>query len=368
MLRIDGHTFSPLPKSILHKSTAGQNMTGPFPSELSKLTLLQSIGFGYNQLTGTIPRSISRLKQLAGFAVEYNLLSGDLPTDLYVPRMQTISLGDNMLDGRIPEERLEEMPLLRTLSLPSNFITGTIPSQIGMLSSLTFLRLDENGITGTLPSEIGQLSKLRLLWIDGISLSTTIPSEIGNLRASLWFLFAQGAGLKGTIPDSFYELTMLQRALLNENELEGTISSKVSQLRNLRVLDLHKNNMIGTIPSEIGNEDNPPIRLTFSGNHFEGMSRNLSAFFACLIRRYPSTSHHHKSDLSIHDQCLVGSVPEELCAVDDLWADCLVPAPVEAESTKNFGGGDDGVVPFASNACDCCTRCCEAEADICEEM
>ena len=247
-----------------------------------------------------------------------NILTPSLSieTELYRPRMRTINIGDNLLEGRIPEDSLEELTMLRTFTTSANFFTGPIPSQIGLLSSLTFLRLDDNAFTGALPSEIGNMPKLRLLWMDGLSLSTTIPSEIGNLRESLWFWFAQGAGLKGAMPDSFYELTNLKKALLNNNELDGTLSPNVAQLTNLIEMDLHDNNFQGSIPSEIGALIPQLKGLTLDGNAFEG------------------------------------AVPEELCGIDSLTADCL---PAELSG-----------VPL--NSCDylCCTRCCDSDLNICE--
>jgi hypothetical protein len=67
------------------------------------------------------------------------------------------------------------------LDLVNNGLSGTIPSELGDLTSLTFLRLSENQLSGTIPSELGSLTNLDHMSLADNQLSGTIPQELGDM-------------------------------------------------------------------------------------------------------------------------------------------------------------------------------------------
>ena len=133
-----------------------------------------------------------------------------------------------------------------------NLLTGTIPTEIGLLDSLVVLQISSNEFTGQLPSEVGNLQQLEALLISRQGLDSTIPTEIGLLHSSLSSFQAKGTGLKGTIPDSVYELSKLRVLDLANNFLTGSISSEISLLTSLYRLGLDDNGFGGDIPDELG--------------------------------------------------------------------------------------------------------------------
>jgi tRNA A-37 threonylcarbamoyl transferase component Bud32 len=59
------------------------NLSGPIPSELSKLELLMFVNFSHNKLSGVIPVSVASMQSLSMFDVSYNFLEGPVPRGIH---------------------------------------------------------------------------------------------------------------------------------------------------------------------------------------------------------------------------------------------------------------------------------------------
>jgi len=117
---------------------------------------------------------------------------------------------------------------MKEFSISNNGITGKIPDEIITLKNLEYFILFSNRITGSIPSTINALQKLR--WID----------VSDNL-------------LGGGIPLEFYELKNLVNVYFSDNLIEGKIEEGyIGQLSNVRQLFLNRNNLSGTLPTQIG--------------------------------------------------------------------------------------------------------------------
>ena len=85
-------------------------------------------------------------------------LSGPIPTELgRLTDLESLYLNNNDLTGPIPTE-LGRLADLRTLNLSGNDLTGPIPTELGELVSLTWLSLSSNSLTGPIPTELGSLA------------------------------------------------------------------------------------------------------------------------------------------------------------------------------------------------------------------
>ena len=62
--------------------------------------------------------------------------------------------------------------------------------------------------------------------------------------------------MHGTIPSELTNLPSLQKLILSENDLTGTVPPELGDLANLTVLDLNFNQLSGEIPPELGNLTN----------------------------------------------------------------------------------------------------------------
>ena len=75
--------------------------------------------------------------------------------------------------------------------------------------------------------------------------------------------------LKGTLPDELYNLTKLQQLSLYGNTLSGTISPLIGQLQNLLILWLDTNSLSGSLPEELADCANLVLVDLYS-NQFSG--------------------------------------------------------------------------------------------------
>lgn len=220
------------------------------------------------KLSGEIPSELSRLSNLETLALAGNRLSGGIPTELgEMERLKTLSLARNRLTGEIPSE-LGNLSSLETLALDRNQFTGAIPAELGNLSNLKNLYIYNNRLSDEIPEQLGDLSSLDNLYIYGNRLSGEIPPEIGKL-ASLRRLYLTTNRLSGQIPSELGDMASLVELHLSSNDLSGAIPSELGNLSKLEQLRLSQNQLTGDIPAELGNLSNLEELYLF-GNRLSG--------------------------------------------------------------------------------------------------
>ena len=153
---------------VCELSLWGIGLTGSISSQLMdhliNLSQLESLSLGNNNLEGEIPREFGRMETL-----------------------RFLYLHNNRLEGEIPAE-LGDMPVLMLLNLSDNRLEGEIPPELGNPPILGYILLSNNRIEGEFPPELGNLEFPQLLDFTGSNLSGCVPSE---LRGRVW-----GAGLE----------------------------------------------------------------------------------------------------------------------------------------------------------------------------
>ncbi|KAG6658894.1 hypothetical protein CIPAW_04G193100 [Carya illinoinensis] len=213
---------------------------------------------------------------------------------------------------------------LQDLTLVFNdFNHSQIPSEIGNLSSLTYLDLFNSNFSGQIPSEIQYLSKLSSLSLgslDGynylytksltslvqnltnleelalsnINISSTIPESLANL-SSLKFLFLDSCGLYGQFPTRIFQLPHLQdldvrynknltghlpefhtnsplvHLYLGSTNFSGDLPASIGNLNSLTFFDISNCNFSGAIPNSLSNLTQLTL-LDLSQNSFNDLS------------------------------------------------------------------------------------------------
>lgn len=131
-------------------------LVGTIPSELGRLSSLQTLTLFQNDISGKLPPhlgSLSRLIHLTAFALA---LSGAIPSELAgATALQSLQLQANMLTGQLPHELFARLGRLGSFQAQQNQLSGTLPSQIGAATALSLLDLTRNSVGGSIPTEIG---------------------------------------------------------------------------------------------------------------------------------------------------------------------------------------------------------------------
>ncbi|XP_054817075.1 putative receptor like protein 25 [Prosopis cineraria] len=82
---------------------SGNNLSGRFPHDMTKLSGLMYLNLSRNHITGSIPDSISNMRQLSSLDLSCNQLTGSIPQNLpSLSFLGYLNLSYNNLSGDIP--------------------------------------------------------------------------------------------------------------------------------------------------------------------------------------------------------------------------------------------------------------------------
>jgi hypothetical protein len=136
-------------------------MVGTLPPTLREGSpSLINIDVGNNRLTGPLPSELGTLSLLQSFTADNNTFSGSLSGSLFMPSMTVFDVSHNLLDGQVPEELFDYGTSLTLLNLGHNSMLGNISRRFSELTNLEQLILWNNDFFGTVPSRLGLLTKL----------------------------------------------------------------------------------------------------------------------------------------------------------------------------------------------------------------
>ena len=220
------------------------------------------------------------------------------------------------------------------LHLQRSGLNGTIPASLAGASELAFLNVHSNSLRGNLAAlngmtnlerayvnnnefdGIGDLSgatSLQWLWAhrnndhneDGQGgLGGSAVPAANTLPTSLVWLSLYDNGHTGRIPD-LSSLSNLNWLYLHKNELSGSIPSELGQMSSLLRLYLYGNNLSGSIPAELGSLGNM--------THLVLVDNDLSGSIPSELGRLSKLEW-----LSLYDNDLTGEIPSELGQMSSL--------------------------------------------------
>ncbi|EEC72035.1 hypothetical protein OsI_04936 [Oryza sativa Indica Group] len=332
-------------KTLLEISLSNNEITGPIPESIGKLSVLQRLHIDNNLLEGPIPQSVGDLRNLTNLSLRGNRLSGIIPLALFNCRkLATLDLSYNNLTGNIPSA-ISHLTLLDSLILSSNQLSGSIPAEICVgfeneahpdsefLQHHGLLDLSYNQLTGQIPTSIENCAMVMVLNLQGNLLNGTIPVELGELTnltsINLSFNEFVGPMLPWSGP-----LVQLQGLILSNNHLDGSIPAKIGQiLPKIAVLDLSSNALTGTLPQSLLC-NNYLNHLDVSNNHLSGhiqFSCPDGKEYSSTLLFFNSSSNHFSgsldesisnftqlSTLDIHNNSLTGRLPSALSDLSSL--------------------------------------------------
>ncbi|PKA56197.1 Receptor-like protein 12 [Apostasia shenzhenica] len=320
---------------LMYLDLASNNFTGPIPYFHSSLAIVEII-LGQNRLSGSIPNSDNGKtgpQYLRKIDLQNNSLTGPIPAYLFeLPALQILFLGQNQLSGQLPEFS-NVSSLLNDVDLSNNTLQGKIPSSLFQLSGLTFLSLASNNFSGLFRMDsISHLKNLSYLDLsnsglsvvggdDGSSFSSlhrlsTLRLVACNLTKVPDFLRYQDQMdtldlsvncISGNVPAWIWRIGSGNLRYLNLSHnmlshIEG--ASSTSPTSGSMVLDLHSNNLEGSIPLPPPNT----IVLDYSNNNFtSSIPTNFSLYLNFTVF------------LSLSKNMLTGEVPPSLCNATNLF-------------------------------------------------
>lgn len=189
-----------------------------------------------NGCKGTIPESLSQLKHLKSISISaaFNGQIDGWENLFSLTNLTSLRFGNYMYWSDFDDKYMCEIPssicnMKNLKSLELYGVKGAIPEGLYDLD-LENIRFDYYKTDGGISPKIGQLKNLNSFYIVGLD-----------------------GGVKGTIPDEFYNCTNLRDVTLVETGLSGSLSPKIGNLTKLKGLNLCGNHFSGSLPKELAN-------------------------------------------------------------------------------------------------------------------
>ncbi|XVE63629.1 hypothetical protein DITRI_Ditri07aG0035000 [Diplodiscus trichospermus] len=321
-LHLDGNNFSGRIPDLSNNSylftldLSNNQLSGRIPRWMGKMFLLEKIIMSNNHLEGTIPMEFCQLVSIVLLDLSFNNISGSLPSCFSPSRIKQVHLSKNRLRGALTDA-LRNSSTLVTLDISYNFLNGSIPSWIGGLSNLNYLLLSYNYFEGHMPMELCNLSHLSLIALSHNNLSGHIPPclKITALEDASEDYF-DGFVVGGPVSFSFNEpiefttknvsrpykgkiLPYMAGIDLSYNNLVGKIPSEIGNFRKIIVLSLSHNRLTGSIPRTFANL----MQMETLDLSFNNLSGNIPQEFAML---------HFLSYFNVSYNNLSGRTPERI--------------------------------------------------------
>ncbi|XP_048446715.1 receptor-like protein EIX1 [Pyrus x bretschneideri] len=267
---------------------------GTIPPQLGNILSLRALGLFDNDLV------VENLEWISGLSLlqHLNIAAIDL------------SKVSHWLQGK------NTLPLscyLETLVLSENNFHGEISSYIGNLTALVNLDIFDNQLDGKVPNSLGNLCKLMVLDLSKNNFSGGVSEIFESFsRCSsgrMVYLALSDNNLSGHLS---YQLD------LSNSSFSGTLfhflCDKTDGPKQLQILRLHNNSLIGEIPDCLDNLQNLEL-LNLENNNLIG---NIPASFVGSIPTRIGKSLSHLGVLSLRSNMLRGNIPHELCSLRKL--------------------------------------------------
>ncbi|KAJ1700917.1 hypothetical protein LUZ63_000696 [Rhynchospora breviuscula] len=310
---------------------SGNHLEGPLPSEIGSMKTLWLLDLSNNKLSGSIPPCTNSSDSAFELVdLSRNNLSGDFPiTWLNISTIQAINIGKNNLSGKLPSW-IDKQSNLNVLQARENMFEGHIPEQICQFKYLRILDLSHNNLSGQIPpciihmglensifnfagslaysdTSVGELNfndthlpfnKSIILWANGLGihllehvenfgleLTSKGKSDFYGYKLLLECLLDLSSNeLVGSIPKEIGQMSWLITLNLSNNYLTGAIPNSISKLRQLLSLDLSHNSLTGQIPRELTKLTSLEA-FSVAYNNLSGPTLDAKAQFATFDNR-----------------------------------------------------------------------------------
>ncbi|KAI8551236.1 hypothetical protein RHMOL_Rhmol06G0169200 [Rhododendron molle] len=328
---------------VVRIALKGQNISGGVPPEFSKLRHLTILDLSRNCFNGSIPPQWATMR-LVELSFMGNQLSGPFPEVLTkITTLKNLSIEGNRFSGPIPPQ-IGKLVNLQKLILSSNSFTGELPVTLAKLTNLIDMRISDTSFTGKIPEFIGNWTKIEKLHIQGSPFEGPIPSSISSLTRlsdlrmsdlkggessfpllrnmeSMKTLILRKCSISGEIPGYIGDLTKLKHIDLSFNSFSGEIPTSFAQLTKVDSMYLTGNRLSGPIPGWIpsrnkivdvsynnftwessGPRECPSGSVNLVESYSASADNKLSKVLPCLKKNFPCSATSNQY-YSLHINC-----------------------------------------------------------------
>lgn len=184
--------------------------------------------------------------------------------------VRVLWLDTNNLVG-VFDETLGGLPKLQTLSLPRNHLQGRLPTLRGC-ADVKRVSLDRNRLSGPIPESWGSLSTLREVILSFNRLTGPVPSSLGSCLEMRRFNVDHNPGLQGTLPTSLEKWTDVEEVTINATRLEpGTVLETALYLRTFKVGKLRDRETESEVPSAETRKTRHVVRRSLSDSELSSI-------------------------------------------------------------------------------------------------
>ncbi|XP_011044904.1 PREDICTED: LRR receptor-like serine/threonine-protein kinase GSO2 [Populus euphratica] len=217
----------------------------------SRLKKLENLDLGWNQYNDSIFPSLTGFSSLKSLDLSYNELTGSgiihsfEIISSHLGKLENLDLSYNNRFNDSVLSHLRGLSSLKSLNLSGNMLLGSPPTVNGTFfnsSTLEELHLDYTSLPINFLQNIGALPALKVLSVAECDLHGTLPAqgwcELKNLKQ----LDLARNNFGGSLPDCLGNLSSLQLLDVSDNQFTGNIaSSPLTNLISLEFLSLSNN-------------------------------------------------------------------------------------------------------------------------------
>ncbi|TYG78150.1 hypothetical protein ES288_D02G035000v1 [Gossypium darwinii] len=299
-----------------------------------ELTHLEELNLDGNQFNTSVFASLNKLSNLKSLSIRSNQLKGSIDMkdlEAFINLRELYMSGNELKDWVIHQDsnvlsNLEEIYLdnstlntnilqsigvfasLKTLSLSDCGLIGPLPNQGWCdLRNLEVLEVSENALEGMLPHCFSNLTSLRVLDISRnhfqIPLSFAPFANLSNLKAlsSNENKMVLEPSFYTSIPKFQLEVISLSKCITSQ-QLSRKVPTFLYYQYDLRYVDLSHNNLSGTLPTWLLENNTKLEELILKGNSFTGPLSRSSALISNV------------SSIDISENKLQGQIPTGICS------------------------------------------------------